>query len=251
MFLESLLEASTQAKNRRGWATLISFLIETAAIGVLILVPMLYTDALPRLAYLSDSFTTLQPPPGLPSEPQPPPDPGQGTTQNPEPINDGVVRVPTSIPVHPYVPTEPEPPMPSNNSTGPCIGCVPGGTGPQGGGNQVIGRMLSQLPDPKAPAAPSAPVPVPSEIIEGMLIRRVQPVYPQLAIVTRTQGTVMVRAIIGRDGVIRQLQVANGHPLLVPAAVDAIRQWRYRPYYLNKQAVEVETTITVNFVLNR
>ena len=85
--------------------------------------------------------------------------------------------------------------------------------------------------------------------MEGNLIHRVQPEYPQLARQARIQGTVVLRAVISREGRIENLQVLSGHPLLVPAAMDAVRQWRYRPYFLNDLPVEVETQITVNFTL--
>jgi len=86
--------------------------------------------------------------------------------------------------------------------------------------------------------------------MEGNLIHRVQPEYPPLARQARVQGTVVLRAVISREGKIENLQVLNGHPLLVQAAMDAVRQWRYRPYYLNNEPVEVETQVTVNFTLS-
>jgi protein TonB len=82
---------------------------------------------------------------------------------------------------------------------------------------------------------------------EAQLINRVEPVYPKIAIITGVQGQVKLHAIIARDGRVIGLNVISGHPLLVPAAKDAVSQWRYRPYYLNGEAVEVETFITVNF----
>ena len=85
--------------------------------------------------------------------------------------------------------------------------------------------------------------------MEGNLIHRVQPEYPPLARQARIQGTVVLQAVISREGRIENLQVLSGHPLLVPAALAAVRQWRYRPYSLNDQPVEVETQITVNFTL--
>jgi protein TonB len=87
-------------------------------------------------------------------------------------------------------------------------------------------------------------------MMEGNLIRRVQPEYPALAKQARIQGTVMLRAVIDREGMIQDLQVMSGHPLLVQAAINAVRQWRYRPFYLNDQPVEVETQVTVNFTLS-
>src|SRR6266566_4517677 len=89
-----------------------------------------------------------------------------------------------------------------------------------------------------------------SHWMEGNLIHRLQPAYPPLAVQTRTQGQVVLRAVITREGTIENLQVVSGHPLLVRAALEAVRQWRYRPYVLNGEPVEVETQVTVNFVLS-
>ena len=86
--------------------------------------------------------------------------------------------------------------------------------------------------------------------MEGNLIHRVQPLYPPLARQARIQGQVVLRAVIRRDGVIENLQVLSGHPMLVQVAIDAVKQWRYRPFSLNGEPVEVETQVTVNFVLS-
>ena len=85
--------------------------------------------------------------------------------------------------------------------------------------------------------------------MQGNLIYRVEPVYPAIAKNVGVQGAVLIRALISREGTIEQVQVISGSPLLTRAALDAIRQWRYRPYYLNGTPVEVDTEITVNFVL--
>jgi periplasmic protein TonB len=86
--------------------------------------------------------------------------------------------------------------------------------------------------------------------MEGSLIHQVQPQYPALAMQARIQGTVLLRAVIDRPGKIENLQVVSGHPMLAEAAMRAVEQWRYRPYYLNEQPVEVETLITVHFTLS-
>jgi protein TonB len=86
-----------------------------------------------------------------------------------------------------------------------------------------------------------------SQLSEGQLLNRVEPVYPHLAAISGIQGQVKLHAIIGRDGRIQSLSAVSGHPLLVRAALEAVEQWRYRPYVLNGEAVEVETLITVNF----
>jgi protein TonB len=88
-------------------------------------------------------------------------------------------------------------------------------------------------------------------VMEGLLIRRVEPVYPPLARSTRTQGPVLLTALISKEGRVEELQVVSGHPFLAKAALDAVRQWRYRPYLLNGQPVEVQAQITVNFVLTQ
>jgi protein TonB len=86
--------------------------------------------------------------------------------------------------------------------------------------------------------------------MEAYLVHRVQPEYPPLARSARIQGAVVVHAVIAKDGTIENLRVISGHPMLVPSALEAIRQWRYRPYVLNGEPVEVETQVTVNFVLS-
>jgi len=86
-------------------------------------------------------------------------------------------------------------------------------------------------------------------MLEGNLIRRVEPVYPPLARSARIQGSVVLAALISRAGTIENLRAISGHPMLVPAAIDAVRQWQYRPYILNSEPIEVETQITVNFTL--
>jgi protein TonB len=87
-------------------------------------------------------------------------------------------------------------------------------------------------------------------MLQGTLIRRVEPVYPPLARTARIQGSVVLSALISKAGTIVHLQALSGHPMLVPAALEAVSQWRYRPYVLNGDVIEVETQITVNFRLN-
>jgi len=86
--------------------------------------------------------------------------------------------------------------------------------------------------------------------MEGNLIYKVQPVYPPMARAVRVQGSVILKAIISKSGAIENLQVVSGHPVLVKAAIEAVSQWHYRPYVLNDEPVEVETQVTVNFLLS-
>jgi len=87
--------------------------------------------------------------------------------------------------------------------------------------------------------------------MEGSLIYRVEPQYPAVAKAMGIQGQVVLAAVISREGSIEKLQPLSGHPFLVKAALDAVRQWRYRPYILNGEPIEVDTRVTVNFTLNR
>jgi len=101
-----------------------------------------------------------------------------------------------------------------------------------------------------AQSNPPEQVDVPSGVSQGLLIYKVQPTYPPLARQARVQGTVVLQAVIDKDGSIKDLTVTSGHPMLIQAALDAVRQWRYRPYYLNGEPVLVQTTINVNFQLS-
>ena len=84
----------------------------------------------------------------------------------------------------------------------------------------------------------------------GLLVRKVNPNYPPLARQARIQGTVVLQAEISKDGSIQNLRLISGHPMLAPAAIEAVKQWKYKPYLLNGEPVEVETTVQVNFTLS-
>ncbi len=137
-------------------------------------------------------------------------------------------------------------------SAGGVIGGVPGGIpGGQLGG--VIGGIVNSTSStyiPKLQPVIPQRVRVSQGVTTGLLIHKVQPVYPPIAKAARVQGEVQLKAIISKEGTIEDLQLVSGHPMLVPPAIEAVKQWRYRPYLLNGQPVEVETTITVIFTLN-
>jgi protein TonB len=82
-----------------------------------------------------------------------------------------------------------------------------------------------------------------------MVLHRAEPVYPDIAKTSRIQGTVVMFAVIGKDGAVTVLHLVSGHPLLAPAALKAVKEWRYRPSILNGEPVEYQTTITVHFFL--
>jgi protein TonB len=90
---------------------------------------------------------------------------------------------------------------------------------------------------------------VSSGVSQGLRVKFQQPNYPPLARQARIQGTVVLHAVIGKDGAIENLTLVSGHPMLAPAAIEAVKQWKYRPYLLNGEPVEVDTEIQVNFTL--
>lgn len=241
MFEDSLLP-SHNGQQRRTWATTLSFVIELVLLGAAVLAPLLYTDALPYHA-LNVIIEAPAPPPAAPAPRAPSAaahEPGRSE------INDGQVIMPQVIPrtikeIH-------------DDAAGPdslrdgVQGGVPGPTS-DGAGDRLLAQMLRSIPAAVPKAAAPRTVRVSSGVAEGLLIRQVRPQYPALARTARIQGTVVLQATIGRDGSIQDLRVVSGHPLLAQAALDAVRQWRYRPYRLNDEAVEVDTTINVNFTL--
>jgi protein TonB len=123
-------------------------------------------------------------------------------------------------------------------------GDAPGGMR-QGVFNSILNSSPAAIPNVVAPHR----VIVSQGVIQGMLLHRVQPAYPPLARQARIQGQVTLQAEISRDGSIKNLRLMTGHPMLAPSAIEAVKQWKYKPYILNGEPVEVETTITVNFTL--
>ncbi len=241
MFADSLLDSRWADRSRRGWTTLASFAAQAVVAGVLFLLPLFYTQVLPQFQLIS----RLVAPSASPSPPAPETTRNaRANTSNLSP--DGRVIAPPSVP-RGIAPIDESSVPPEVDVSG--LGVI-GSTGTSPGRNGVldsIGSGFNTVVPP--PPTPSARPPRVSRVMEGNLIYRVQPQYPPLARQARIQGIVVLRAMISREGKIENLQVITGHPLLVKSAMDAVLQWRYRPYYLNNEPVEVETQVTVNFTL--
>ncbi len=243
MFSQSLVELNSTDRRRKQWTAFSSFVVQAIIVSVLVILPLWFTDALPvqQLA----TFLVAPPPP---PPPPPPAAPTLKVTKVVSQIINGQLLAPSKIPQTVKMIKEEE--APPQMSAGGVIGGVEGGVpGGQAGG--VIGSLLSSTTHSSAPvvAVPKR-LRISSGITEGMLTRRIEPTYPPIAERARVQGTVQLKAIISREGVIENLQLVSGHPLLVPAAMDAVKQWRYRPYILNGEPLEVETIVIVNFHLN-
>jgi protein TonB len=235
MFEDSLIESAGVLKTKRPAATAFSLFLQSLLVTAMAALPLLYTEALPKV-----SVTSLV----APGPPAP-----DSAPARPEPRETDMIgqrlREPQAIPNRIAHIEENEAPLPEIPSTGPG---VPAGTGPSE--NNPLNSIVNLAPPAAVPRpSSSGPLRVSQGVAQGFLVDQVKPVYPPLARQARVQGAVVLQAVIGKNGSIENLRVISGHPMLVPAAIQAVRQWRYRPYTLNGEPVEVQTEITVNFVL--
>ena len=151
------------------------------------------------------------------------------------------LTAPTKIPHNIQMVTEKEAPASTFG--------VAGMEGMGGSGSGVMGSMFGSGNVPKVQAAPPKKVNISAGVAIGMLIQKTTPIYPPIAKAARVSGTVVLQAVISKEGTIKDLHVVSGPAMLQQAALDAVRQWRYRPYLLNNEPVEVDTTVNVIFTL--
>jgi len=243
MFEDSLLESGGRLKTKRGRTTTFAIILEIGLIGLMVLMPLIFTEALPKQQLMT--FLVAPPPP--PPPPPPAAAPVKVVKQIQTDIVNGALRTPTKIPQKIQMIKEEEAPPPAMASSG-VVGGVPGGIpGGQMGG--VIGGIISSTPVAVPKVATPQRVRVSQGVSAGLLVRKVQPNYPPLARQARIQGQVVLRAVISKDGSIENLSLVSGHPMLAPAAIEAVKQWKYKPYLLNGEPVEVDTEVLVNFTL--
>jgi len=244
---EDLVESSpVPKKTNKPWTIVVSTLLQVTLLGVLILVPLIYTEALPKT--MLTTLLVAPPPP-----PPPPPPPAVTPVKVVKPVERlmqaGKLMAPRAIPKEVNIIKEQE--MPPDMGAVGVVGGVPGGMpGGQAGGvlGGIIGGVGSNQPPP--PKETPKRIRVGGQVQTAKLVNKVTPVYPPLAKQARIQGTVRLQAVIAKDGSVVELQVLSGHPLLVQAALDAVRQWRYHPTLLNGEPVEVVTTVDVIFTLS-
>jgi protein TonB len=236
MFDDLLESTNEKKKTNKGWSVILSGLLQAFILSILILIPLIYTEALPK-AMLSTLLIAPPPPP-----PPPPPPAAVKTIVKPVArlINSGKLMQPRAIPKEVAVFKEAElPPDVINNA---------GATGGVFGGIPGQGMVAAVAPPPPKPTAPTR-VKQGGNVTAASIINQTRPLYPPLARQARIQGNVVLHAIIDKDGKVAQLEVISGHPLLVQSALDAVKQWRYKPTQLNGDPVEVDTTITVTFTM--
>jgi protein TonB len=233
MFGDTLLESSSKGRKGKKWPMATAFAVEAIVGAVVVIVPLLSTGVIPVSARVP-IYTPLKP-------------------VTVEPV-DRVVKPPRSCDgCGPSAGRSTAVVLVSNNQNriyaGPPVETTerpelarPGSEGPDN-----LPKDLIENGPGKADVRPGPTRLAVSHLSEAQLVNRVEPVYPHVAAIAGIQGQVKLHAIIARNGSIQSLNAISGHPLLVRAALDAVGQWRYRPYYLNGEAVEVETFITVNF----
>ena len=234
MFQDSLVESSPEKRKRSRWPLATAFTTQVFVAGALLLLPMFSIGVIP-LAQHIPLFTQLAAPQIVEaSSPRTPPDGGGGGVSYPRQV---VLAGGSGSRNWLLPPTGKNdgPDAPPDIHFGSGGNGLPIGDGP-GKGNGPGVRLEEEKKRPRF-----------SHLDEGLLTRKVQPVYPVIAIRAGIQGDVKLYAIVSRDGSIENLKLISGHPLLVSAAMDAVKQWKYRPYILNGDPVEVETYITVTF----
>ena len=235
MFEDALIESGGKISTQRGWFTGVAAICNCSIVCLLLVWPLLDPASLPK--------RTLS---VLLAAPAPPPQP---LSHVPRPMNVATrvaafanpFTAPLIIPDH--IPTaDHEPP--------PAVGTGIAPIAREGG------DPLAGLPDSIGTVAPpqvhierTKRLAISSGVMDGQKLSGADPRYPAIAIAARVQGTVVLAATISRTGTIENLRVVAGPPMLAPAAEEAVRTWRYRPYSLNGEPVEVETTVRVVFHL--
>lgn len=238
MFANTLLECAPHLQNRRRWTLLLSLTLQATAVSLLLIYPLLHPERLPfistapKIAFSAPTVVRVIP--------------AENDYARPAPTSQ--LQWPQQIPVR-HASSSASARAETRDFSS--IGDPPFVIGPAG-----PARALPNL-FPSTGLNVARPIPANnnplrlSHLEEGRLLRKIQPIYPQLATQLHIQGDVVLTALIAKDGSIEGLKVLSGHPWLIRAALDAVSQWRYKPYILNGSATEVETTIKVTFKLEQ
>jgi protein TonB len=244
--LENDSESRDRARNLRRKALVISVVLEALLLGAMLVWPLITPAVLPGLF----NVTPTPPYPG-----------GAGSAEKPatpraHPPTSASRPVPCLFCAKPATAASSRPFHDASASSGDSApGIGDGGMeGPAGPGPWIPGAdpggKLFEIGKPESPEH-KAPLHRSEGVMAAALIYKVQPQYPVIARAMHLAGTVYLRAIISSDGTVRQLEVISGNPILASPALQAVRRWRYQPTRLNGEPVEVETFITVNFVLEQ
>jgi protein TonB len=238
MFEDALMESANKIRTKSKQWSVLALFVNCAALLALFIWPLLHPEALPRQA-MASLLVAPAPPPG-PAPPLP-----QSKLQARSEIVDSELQMPSKIPRQIKMVTESALPQPSMNGV---IGMEDLGNGTTG---SAINGVLSGITTGRAAVIEARPpkVHLSSGVMAGNLLDKIPPQYPVIAKEARIQGTVVLEATISKAGTIENLRVISGPPMLQQAAIDAVRSWRYKPYLLNGEPVEVQTTVNINFRL--
>lgn len=235
MFEDSTFESAGKIHTRsRGWM-IATFAFNSSILLALIFIPLIYPEALSRFA---NPILMVAPTPVEEVKPVVQP---QHASTAPSEIYDGTITPPRQTPDKPWIPSTREEPI--SGGGGELTSGLSGTTsldnifGPHGT-RPVLRQQVRTTQQ------------VSSGVMVGYLIFKAVPTYPAIAVATHQSGRVVLQATISRNGTIENLHVVSGAPMLQQAAIDAVSQWRYRPYLLNGEPVEVETTVNVDFTMN-
>jgi protein TonB len=234
MFEDSLVESRVgQVSSSKRWTMLASIGLQVAVAGVVMVLPLLHPEALPFRLEAPKVVMPLMPKPPAPVVVE-----RESAASSSSVAMPGVARplLPGLSPV-----VGDPPPVAAFGGDMRMADGLPVGIAVGGGKGPVVSVATAR--------AAVAPLPVSTGVLQGMLIAPIRPVYPMIAKAAGVQGAVVVEAVISRKGTIESLRVVSGPLMLQNAALDAIREARYRPFRLNGEPTEVQTTITVNFRL--
>ena len=240
LFHDSLVVSGEKSRPRNPWAAVGSVTLLSLLLLALVVIPLFHTDTLPKRETLT---MLLVPSPAAASSVTRLPVPTSSSRNTPT-----ILRVPRAM--H----TTPEAPSPPLDSTVALFGGVAGGAVngiPSGVLSEVLRSTGSAPVLAKTPAPAPRRIRVPAQIAEANLVYDVAPKYPSEAGRARIEGTVVLLAVIGKDGSVEDVRVKSGLSVLAQAAIEAVKQWRYRPYLLNGEPVEIDSHITINFTLSK
>jgi protein TonB len=237
MFEDSTFESAGRIHTRSRRWMIAAFALNGSILLALIVISLIDPEALPHHA-----IAILMEAPLMTSTPEPPKRQPAHASAGPSQMNDGHFAAPTTTPIHIVIVGTREPARPFEVSN----------IGPEfGGPASPDGVYPGQTARPVVRPAPKGPVRVTSGVEGALLVRKTMPIYPSLARAIRVEGTVVLAATISKTGTIENLRVVSGPSILQQAALDAVKTWLYRPYLLDGQPVEVETTVNVIFNLSR
>lgn len=242
LIFHSLIVSGEKLTPRNPWATVASLIFQSLLLMTLVVVPLFHPALVPKWEMVTKLYLPPAPAAG-----------GKVTKfQAPKPNS---THTSTSIVIPAPVHIMPKAAPPPVDITGEQTGGVPGGVvgGVTGGVlSDMLGGPRTMPPLPKTPQpTPVRRIRVASGVAEANLIHDVSPQYPPEAGRERIEGTVVLLAAIGSDGTVQDVQIVSGLPILAQAAIEAVKQWRYKPYLLNGVPVEIDSRITINFTLSR